>query len=134
MWLEHISRPADAEAYPFPDLDFRPLLSALAADRLKGREVAQCARAFHRGVAKGLCDKIETFDIDTVVLSGGVFQNQLLLADIKSILPPNIKIWTNREVPPNDGGISLVQAALVAHALVRAASTLVSTPGTIGDT
>ncbi|HTB13349.1 MAG TPA: carbamoyltransferase HypF [Bryobacteraceae bacterium] len=126
VWLEHISRTAEAEPYPFPDLDFRPLLSALAADRLKGREVAQCARAFHRGVATGLCDKIETFNTDTVVLSGGVFQNQLLLAEIKSILPSNLTIWTNRQVPPNDGGISLGQAALVAH-------TLVSPPGTVGD-
>jgi hydrogenase maturation protein HypF len=79
-------------------------------------------------VAQGLCDSIETYNLDTVVLSGGVFQNQLLLADIKSILPPHLKIWTNGGVPPNDGGISLGQAALVAHAPRRAASPLVAPP------
>jgi len=116
MWVEHLARGATAAPYPFPNLDFRPLLSSLAADRLSGRDITECARAFQRGVAQGLCDSIATYDFDTVVLSGGVFQNQLLLADIKSILPPNQAIWTNREVPPNDGGISLGQAALAAHA------------------
>ncbi len=113
MWLEHIARRATADPYPFPNLDFRPLLWSLAADRLRGREISQCARAFHRGVAKGLCEVIQTHNPHTVVLSGGVFQNQLLLSDIKSLLP--LPIWTNREVPPNDGGISLGQAALASE-------------------
>ncbi len=124
MWVEHISRGAAAvEPYPFPvhgdELDFRPLLGRLAADRHRGRDVSECARAFQRGIAQGLCDCIadlcEACSLDTVVLSGGVFQNQLLLADIKSILSAgHLAIWTNREVPPNDGGISLGQAALAA--------------------
>jgi hydrogenase maturation protein HypF len=118
MWLEHIARSENAEPYPFPNLDFRPLLANLAAGRAAGHEIAHCARAFHRGIAKGLCDSVRIFceahNVDTVVLSGGVFQNQLLLADIKSLLPKHLEIWTNREVPPNDGGISLGQAAMAA--------------------
>jgi hydrogenase maturation protein HypF len=97
----------------------RPLLATLAADRFHGRPVAQCARAFQRGVAQGLCDSAEilceTHHLDTIVLSGGVFQNQLLLSDVKSILSAsNLEIWTNHDVPPNDGGISLGQAAIAA--------------------
>ena len=116
MWVEHISRSsADVDPYPFPNLDFRPLLATLAADRLHGRKIAECARAFQKGIARGLCDEIKTQcelrHLDTVVLSGGVFQNQLLLADIKSML--TLPIWTNHEVPPNDGGISLGQAAML---------------------
>jgi hydrogenase maturation protein HypF len=118
-WVEHIARDTSAEPYPFPNLDFRPLLARLAEDRLRGREIAHCARAFHHGVAQGLCDAAVAIcaahTLDTVVLSGGVFQNQMLLHDIKSILPPHLEIWTNREVPPNDGGISLGQAAIAAH-------------------
>jgi hydrogenase maturation protein HypF len=55
--------------------------------------------------------------LDTVVLSGGVFQNELLLQDLSTLLAGvHIDIWTNCAVPPNDGGISLGQAALAAFA------------------
>ena len=54
-------------------------------------------------------------DTDTIVLSGGVFQNELLLEDLKSLLDSTrIQVWTNHAVPANDGGISLGQAALAA--------------------
>jgi len=57
----------------------------------------------------------EIFEVDTVVLSGGVFQNELLLEDFKTLVAGEaIRIWTNRAVPPNDGGISLGQAAMAA--------------------
>ncbi len=124
MWVEHIARTAGpAEPYPFPfmndELDFRPLLLSLARDRHKGRNAAECARAFQRGVAHGLCDALnplcEKFGVDTVVLSGGVFQNELLLHDARCIMAPSrLHIRTNSSVPPNDGGISLGQAALAA--------------------
>ena len=75
------------------------------------------ARNFQRGVAAGLCVAISVLcselQLDTVVLSGGVFQNELLLSDVRELLrgrPP--EVWTNHSVPSNDGGISLGQAAL----------------------
>jgi hydrogenase maturation protein HypF len=50
-------------------------------------------------------------------LSGGVFQNELLLEDIKTLFGSEpVSVWTNHAVPPNDGGISLGQAALAAFA------------------
>lgn len=50
-----------------------------------------------------------------MALSGGVFQNDLLLGELKLQLEPQgIKIWTNLAVPTNDGGIGLGQAALAA--------------------
>ena len=124
MWLEDVARRAGAvEAYPFPfsdrELDFRPLLRAVAHDRMRGRSQHEIARAFQRGVAQGLRDAITVLGrdlgIDTVVLSGGVFQNELLLHDLQELLPgAAVEIWTNHFVPPNDGGISLGQAALAA--------------------
>jgi hydrogenase maturation protein HypF len=129
MWVEHIARPiAFAEPYPFPfvdqELDFRPLLCSLAWDRVRGRDPAVCARAFQRGLAQGLCDAVsilcERSGLDTVVLSGGVFQNELLLRDIRAFLAARrLDIWTNCSVPPNDGGISLGQAALASFAHLR---------------
>jgi hydrogenase maturation factor HypF (carbamoyltransferase family) len=59
-------------------------------------------------------------DADTIVISGGVFQNELLLSDLKLFLERDaLEIWTNHIVPANDGGISLGQAALAAFNLPR---------------
>jgi hydrogenase maturation protein HypF len=124
MWLEQLAQTsAPVDPYPFPfagrQLDFRPLLAAVIRGRLKGRSPAEIARAFHRGVAQGLRDAVidlgASYHSETVVLSGGVFQNELLLADFKEVTATtSLKIWTNHLVPPNDGGISLGQAALAA--------------------
>src|SRR5262249_13042991 len=83
IWLEQLARRAvTTDAYPFPfegkQLDFRPLLQRLAEDRQGGRNLAEIARAFHRGIAAGLFQCVTaicgTYSTDTVVLSGGVFQ------------------------------------------------------------
>lgn len=122
MWLEHLAQDGrNQDRYPFPvvrsELDFRPLLAAVAHERARGREHCEIARAFQRGVADGLCEAIEKlcseYCVKIAVLSGGVFQNDMLLADVKTLLEPTgIQVWTNAAVPPNDGGISLGQAAL----------------------
>jgi hydrogenase maturation protein HypF len=135
MWLERLARSSiSAEAYPFPvvslaepvvpletrgcgELDFRPLLQSVIQDRLRGRDVRKIARAFQLGVATGVSSALteicDVHALDKVVLSGGVFQNELLLEDLKMLLQARkLEIWTNHAVPPNDGGISLGQAAL----------------------
>ena len=127
MWVEQMARRSQVSApYPFPfvdgELDFRPLLEAVVQDRAQGRNVQDIARAFQAAIADGaycasrqLC---ETHDVDTLVLSGGVFQNELLLEDLRSrFAHDSIHVWTNSAVPPNDGGISLGQAALGALGL-----------------
>jgi hydrogenase maturation protein HypF len=126
MWLERLAKKATrTEAYPFPfagdELDFRPLLRGIIRDRLRGGNVSEIARAFQCGIAEGIHVAVATLageqGIDTVVLSGGVFQNELLLDDLKGFLEPeHLRIWTNNVVPANDGGISLGQAALAAFA------------------
>jgi hydrogenase maturation protein HypF len=124
MWLEHIARGAgkvEEYAFPFADgeLDFRPMLESVIRDRQRGRDRGEIARAFQRGIAVGLCDAALSLcrehGINAIVLSGGVFQNELLLEDVKSLLEnARVEVWTNHAVPPNDGGISLGQAALAA--------------------
>jgi hydrogenase maturation protein HypF len=122
MWLEQLARgAASAEPYPFPftdgELDFRPLLWNLTRDRRQGRHPSECAAAFQRGIAEGLFAAVTALGrankINTVVLSGGVFQNELLLEDLKAMFAVTpFQVWTNHVVPANDGGISLGQAAL----------------------
>jgi hydrogenase maturation protein HypF len=126
IWLEHLARTSSTEnLYPFPfadsQLDYQPLLQALIEDRRRGREVSEIARAFHKSVAHGLFSAAQAIaqarDLDTVLLSGGVFQNDLLLEDLRTLLTSvRLKVWVNQKVPPNDGGISLGQAALAAFA------------------
>jgi hydrogenase maturation protein HypF len=124
IWLEQIARrvPA-ARPYPFPiaegTLDFRPLLAAVMRDRLRGRDPGEIARRFHAGVAQALWQAVtqlcEANSINLVVLSGGVFQNELLLSEIQSCVgEKDLEVWVNTAVPPNDGGISLGQAASAA--------------------
>jgi hydrogenase maturation protein HypF len=124
MWLENLARQSrETDGYPFPyasgELDFRPLLKAVIRDRSRGRDVGEVARAFHRGIALGVRDALmhlrSVYESGTIVLSGGVFQNELLLSDLKTLLErDSFAIWTNHAVPANDGGISLGQAALAA--------------------
>lgn len=126
IWLEQLARSAPAgNAYPFPflnyELDFRPLLECIIRDRMRGRSPNEIARAFQRAIAEGLHAAIQSISEEqatrTVVLSGGVFQNELLLEDLKPLLAAGkFQLWTNRAVPPNDGGISLGQAALAVFA------------------
>jgi hydrogenase maturation protein HypF len=128
IWLEHLARGAGADGarYPFPwvagELDFRPLLAALLADRVARRPPARIAAAFHAGVAGGLAEAAAELasaqGVTTVVLSGGVFQNALLTGELARLLSARgLEPWTNREVPANDGGISLGQAAMAACAV-----------------
>ena len=101
------------------ELDYRPLLAAVIEDRLRNRSECEIAAAFHSGVARGVIEATaslcRTHALDTVVLSGGVFQNELLLRHMRDGLAASgIRLWTNHHVPPNDGGISLGQAAVAA--------------------
>jgi hydrogenase maturation protein HypF len=124
IWLEQLARragPVEPYRFPFEDgeLDFRPLLLALALDRARGRTVEQCARAFQGGVAVGLGQAIgtlcDTHGASIVAASGGVFQNALLLEELVPLVAAaGLELWINHAVPPNDGGISLGQAALAA--------------------
>jgi hydrogenase maturation protein HypF len=127
IWLEQLARTAgNLDFYELPTqedaLDWRPTLVRLLHDRQHGRPVAEIARAFQRGIALSIIRTVNIIaadrSIDTVVLSGGVFQNELLLEDIHSLAGLDwLRVWTNRTVPANDGGISLGQAALASFSL-----------------
>jgi hydrogenase maturation protein HypF len=100
-------------------LDYRPALTAIVDARRRGDDPGAIARAFHNGLARGVADAVlalaESHRVDTVVLSGGVFQNALLLSELHDLLTrQHLHVWTNHAVPANDGGISLGQAALAA--------------------
>jgi hydrogenase maturation protein HypF len=99
------------------EIDWRPLLRATIEDRVGGRDPGEISRAFHGGLASGLAEATATLCRDhglgTAVASGGVMQNALLLERLAALLERGgITLLINHLVPPNDGGISLGQAAL----------------------
>jgi hydrogenase maturation protein HypF len=137
VWLEHLARGAIADRREFPcrftgtEIDWRDTVAAVIEARRSGVPVEAIARAFHRALARAIAEAsitlAESANVDTIVLSGGVMQNDLLLSDIRSAFDGSeLQLWSNRVVPPNDGGISLGQAAQacgISTKLIGAANT-----------
>ena len=96
MWLEHLARGAARTTLRLPmsfagsEIDWRQTLAAIVDARIGGVEPAAIARAFHRSLAQSAASAILALSkragIDTVVLSGGVIQNALLLDDLRDAL------------------------------------------------
>ena len=98
------------------------LFANLVRAKLAGQDVCQLARAFHRTLADMIaaaCMKYRArTGISTCALSGGVFQNTLLLEDVTFRLEKaGFTVLRHRLIPPNDGGIALGQAAAAMEVL-----------------
>lgn len=108
------------------ELDWSPLFAdSMRFKQLDDAEKCSLALAFHHAVADACITMTARaldsgFRVPDVVLSGGVFQNRLLA----SILVPGLEklglaVRQHRNVPPNDGGISLGQAVIALHQYAR---------------
>ncbi len=98
-------------------LSFRPMVEAILNDLASGVPPAAMAARFHHGLIAGIAELAASLalarGIDTVALSGGVFQNRLVLGGLVSDLAARgLTVLTHRHVPANDGGLSLGQAAI----------------------
>ena len=96
----------------------------LTDQRCKGRSQEELAWLFHQSLADGIasmcCLIREKTGITTAALSGGVFQNRLLLRMCEARLgEAGFEVLIHSMVPPNDGGICLGQAAVAARALSK---------------
>ena len=126
--LEAIADPSERGAYPLDVadgvLDARPTVLAVAADVSAGVEPAVVGARFHRAVAQATaqaCAEIAgARGLDTVVLSGGVWQNRLLLGLTLALLRDGgLRVLVPERLPPNDGAISFGQAAVAAALSLR---------------
>lgn len=94
-------------------IDPAPILHAIVADRRAGVSAGIIGARFHRAVAElisSLAEHAQAGGASTVALSGGVFQNALLLQmALKALRDNAFEVITHRRVPPNDGGIALGQ-------------------------
>jgi hydrogenase maturation protein HypF len=128
--LEMVAAIGDYPPYPFT-LDgvadaivFEPraMIQAIVADFVAGIPVAEISARFHAtlvAVIGEICARVRAeTGINTIALSGGVFQNCLLTeAVIAELKRADFIVLTHSLVPPNDGGLSLGQAAVAAARL-----------------
>jgi hydrogenase maturation protein HypF len=94
-------------------LDLRPLLQTLATAPPQASGLM--AARFHATLAAALLDWVDQAGrrtgLQTVVAAGGCFLNRLLSSALRSTLPSRgIRFVEARNLPPNDGGLSLGQA------------------------
>lgn len=100
-----------------------PVIQAIITDILQEVAPPVIAVKFHRAVARMIVSVARRLraerGLPRIALSGGVFQNLLLLEQTVSLLEAEgFEVFTHSRVPPNDGGIALGQA-VVADALIR---------------
>jgi len=118
--LEQLAlRSLDSGAYPVvvknSMIGHMPLIKGIMDDMKSGVPKEDIARKFHNTVTDIIVSAAvslrEETGISVVALSGGVFQNALLLEDaFGRLTEKGFKVLMHQIVPPNDGGISLGQA------------------------
>ncbi len=123
--LEHAAAANQREAcrYEFATtsagaLDQRPVIRGIARDVLAGRDPSAIADGFHSAVVAAMAGVASRLvpPGNTLVLSGGVFQNALLTTRaVARLTDLGYDVRTHRLVPPNDGGLALGQAFVAAH-------------------
>jgi hydrogenase maturation protein HypF len=109
-------------AYDFgqgPVVDTYPVIAHIYNDILQGVAHSVIASRFHIAMAKLIARQVIAMHRETgltrVVLSGGVFQNGLLLKQSLSLIQKSgLQVFTNHKVPVNDGGLALGQLAIAA--------------------
>jgi hydrogenase maturation protein HypF len=124
--LEMLLEPdnTDSSSYPFEIikaenkpwlLPVKPIITGIVEDLLENIPPQLISKRFHNTLAAlftGICQEIrDQKNINSVVLSGGVFQNLNLLRPVKSSLEVlSFDVYAHEQVPTNDGGLSLGQA------------------------
>ena len=96
-------------------IGWRPVIAAVVSDVVAGTPAARVAARFHAGVAAMIvevCSRLRASGAgETVGLTGGVFQNAVLVELASaSLAAAGFRVVMHRGVPPNDGGLALGQA------------------------
>jgi hydrogenase maturation protein HypF len=126
--LENMVDPDEPGIYPFECMDgiigVAPFIRLLVADLRSGVSKSQIAARFHNGLAHmvlEVCRSLRQSEgVTEVVLSGGVWQNMVLFSKTVELLRGDkFMVLYQRQVPANDGGLALGQAAIGSHRLLE---------------
>jgi hydrogenase maturation protein HypF len=129
--LESAASPGVDDLYAFHigesgplQLDVRPMVRDIVRDLALGKPADYISACFHNTVSAAMveiCRRIRQQErLARVCLSGGVFQNMYLLKrTVKDLDKDGFQVFLHATVPPNDGGISLGQAAVANTILHR---------------
>ena len=101
-------------------LDWLPAVEALLDDVRRGVAIGAMALRFHNGLVAAIVDVAARVGLERIVLTGGCFQNRVLLERaVRRLEEEGFRAYWHQRVPTNDGGIALGQAAVGAR-LARA--------------
>ncbi|MBU4302729.1 MAG: carbamoyltransferase HypF [Actinobacteria bacterium] len=119
---EHYEFILDKSSEPWI-IDTRPLFREIMADLETGTDPGEIAGKFHRTMALAIVETCVELNRETgigrVALSGGVFQNKLLISKVvQGLRTSGLEPLVHHRVPCNDGGISLGQAVIAANIYV----------------
>ena len=133
--LEALADPGETGAYPMAVggaeatggplvIDARPTVREIVRDVERGAPAPAVSARFHNALTTAVSTACETAaarsGVDTVVLSGGVFQNRLLLGRTAGLLRrAGLRVLIPERLPANDGGIAYGQLAVAAARLAR---------------
>jgi hydrogenase maturation protein HypF len=128
MRLEFVTDPAEKGTYPLAlmpapaasgwVLDWGPLIEAVIADVRRGIPAGIVAGRFHNALVDALVRVAQAVGHPRVALTGGCFQNRLLTERaLAALRAAGFDVLLHRQVPPNDGGISLGQIVVAAARL-----------------
>ncbi len=123
--FEALADPDEAGFYPFESgkqINPRPAIEALVSDFRAGVTASRISARFHNGVARMVLETClrlsDLYDLSEVALSGGVWQNMTLLENTLALLEKaGFTVYLHAQVPTNDGGLALGQAACAASQL-----------------
>jgi hydrogenase maturation protein HypF len=119
---------AGGDHYPFSITDDEIILldmfPEIWRDIKAGRNKKHIARCFHDTLALAISEAVlkvaNRTGLDTIALSGGTWLNPYLLRKTSQLLKNiNLKVLLQHKVPPNDGGLSLGQAAIASWRLIN---------------
>jgi len=117
MALENCAARSESDAaYPFRIIDNEPrvidwqgAIEALLAD-MPNRDAELIAKKFHNTLAEMILAIASRAGEQTIVLSGGCFQNACLVeAAVERLLATGFQVFRHQNIPPNDGGLALGQ-------------------------